>query len=118
MTEAIESTPAPSAVVDPNIVQEYPAIARCLRARSRACKEAREKNKPDYEASSEADQAYCNVMPRLSSYENIRDFIACVIHGMLIHVIDWDHSTKLLYAAQVALSTVRHKPVPEKPATA
>jgi hypothetical protein len=115
MTEAIETTPAPDAVVDPYVFQENPAIARCLRARSRAYKEAKEKNKSDFEASLAADQAYRLVMPRLSSYENIRDFIACVTHGMLIRVIDWDHSTKLLYAAQVALSTVRSQPVPPKP---
>jgi len=116
MTEAIETTPAPSAAADPNVFLENPAIARCLRARSRAYKDAREKNKPDYEASSEADQAYRLVMPRLSSYENIRDFVACVTHGMIIHVIDWDHSTKLLYAAQVALGTVRRQPPAPKPA--
>ena len=116
MTEAIETTPAPSAAADPNVFLENPAIARCLRARSRAYKEAREKNKSDYEASVEADRAYCVVMPRLSGYDNIRDFIACVTHGMLIHVIDWNHSTKLLYAAQVALCTVRSQPPAPKPA--
>ncbi len=116
MTEVIESTPAPIAAVDPNVVVENPAIARCLRARIRAYKDAREKNKSDYEASVEAAQAYCNVMPRLSSYDNIRDFIACVAHGMIIRAIDWDHSTKLLYAAQVALSTVRSQPSAPKSA--
>jgi hypothetical protein len=116
MTEAIETTPAPSAIADPNVFLENPAIARCLRARSRAYKEAREKNKSDYEASVEAAQAYRLVMPRLSSYENIRDFIACVTHGMIIRVIDWNHSTKLLYAAQVALGPVRRQPSAPTPA--
>jgi hypothetical protein len=116
MTEVIETAPAPIVAEEPIAVPENPAIARCLRARIRAYKEAREKNKSDYEASVVADQAYRNVMPRLSGYDNIRDFIACVTHGMLIHVIDWDHSTKLLYAAQVALGTVRRQPPAPKPA--
>jgi hypothetical protein len=43
-------------------------------------------------------------MPPLLGAENIRDFIACVAHGMLIGVIENKDATKLLYAAQVAFS--------------
>jgi hypothetical protein len=43
-------------------------------------------------------------MPVLAGYENVRNFIACVAHGMLIGVFDESDGTKLLYAAQVALT--------------
>jgi hypothetical protein len=53
-----------------------------------------------------ADHAYSKAMPPLVGYENICNFIACVGYGMLTgHFVD-SQATKLLYAAQVALSTV------------
>jgi hypothetical protein len=55
-------------------------------------------------------------MPLLSGYESIRDFIACTAHGLLIGAIDGVHGTRLLYAAQVALSSMRSQPAPEKSA--
>jgi hypothetical protein len=55
-------------------------------------------------------------MPPLSGYENIRDFIACVAHAMLIGAIQSEQGSKLLYAAQVALCTVRNQPAPSKSA--
>jgi hypothetical protein len=43
-------------------------------------------------------------MPPLLGAENIREFIACVAHGMLIGAIENKDATRLLYAAQVAFS--------------
>jgi hypothetical protein len=51
-----------------------------------------------------ASDAYCRAMPPLVGSHNIRDFIACVSHGVLIGVIKAGDSAKLLYAAQVALA--------------
>jgi hypothetical protein len=110
MTEVIETTPAPSAVEQPIAVPENPAIARCMGAWARAYKAEKAIKNDDYDAMRKANHAYCNSMPRLSGYENIRDFIACVAHAMLIRVIDRDDGSKILYAAQVALSTVRSQP--------
>ena len=55
-------------------------------------------------------------MPQLSGYDNIRDFIACVVNAMLIGAIEDNQGTKLLYGAQVALATVRRQPAAPKPA--
>jgi hypothetical protein len=118
MTEAIETTPAPSTVEELHAVPENPAVARCMKAWIRAFKEAMAKNRSEYESEKAAIQAYRNAMPRLSDYENIRDFIACVAHGILIGTIDGKNGTKLLYAAQVALSAVRRSPTTPKPAAA
>jgi hypothetical protein len=55
-------------------------------------------------------------MPPLSGDENIRDFIACTAHGMLIDAISGTDAARLLYAAQVAHTTRRHLPEYSKPA--
>jgi hypothetical protein len=65
-------------------------------------------------AAHEADKAYCNAMPLLSSYESIRDFIACTAHGILIGAIPPQKSGHILYAAQVALSSLQCEPKPRK----
>ena len=52
-------------------------------------------------------------MPPLLGAENIRDFIACVAHGMLIGTIENKDATKLLYAAQVAYLAL-NRPNPKR----
>jgi len=54
--------------------------------------------------------AYCNAMPKLSGAGNIRDFIACVTHGMLLGIIPGSEATRLLYAAQVAHTALTKRP--------
>ena len=115
MTEATQSIPATSAADEPTAGQENPAVARCMSAWTCAYKAEIAISKSNYSASEEAKKAYRNAMPRLFGYENICNFIACVAHGILIGAIERDNSTKLLYAAQVALSSV-HRPAPPKPA--
>jgi hypothetical protein len=51
---------------------------------------------------------FCAALPRLAGADNIRDFIACVTHGMAMGIIPGNEGTRLLYAAQVA-HTVRTK---------
>jgi hypothetical protein len=104
LSETNESSPASA----------NPAVARCMNAWTRTYKEEKAKHKSNFEASQQAEKAYRNAMPSLSGYENIRDFIACVANAMLIGAIMSDQGTKLLYAAQVALSTLRHQPAAPK----
>lgn len=89
---------------------ENPAVARCLDAWEQVYNDlvAKGKSCPSIDAA----KAYCKAMPPLSGYENIRDFIACTAQGILIGAIDATRSSKLLYAAQVALSTARFQPPP------
>ncbi|MGO9318452.1 MAG: hypothetical protein ACLPXT_13380 [Terracidiphilus sp.] len=117
MIEATQSTPATSVADEPAASQENPAVARCISAWALAYNAEKAISKSDYGATVEAKKAYRNAMPRLFGYENICNFIACVAHGILIGAIERENSTKLLYAAQVALSSV-HRPVPPKPAAA
>ena len=107
MTEAIQTTPAPSEAGNPIPVYQNPAIAKC----SRAWRNAYEKEIANgtYEGSAArfAGQIYRRLMPPLTGQENIRDFIACVAYGLLIGAIEEKCGSKLLYAAQVAHTTLR-----------
>jgi hypothetical protein len=114
MTEAIQTIPAPIEANEPIAASANPAVARCLDAWARVNKAERAKGKSKYDASEEADRAYREAMPPLSGSENIRDFIACVAHAMIAHIITNDVATKLFYAAQVAHTTNRGHSTPPK----
>ena len=60
-------------------------------------------------AADKASPAYCAAMPPLDSLENIRDFVACAAHGILIGAIPAKREGAVLYAAQVALSLVQYQ---------
>ncbi len=81
------------------------AVVRCCEAYALAGKAEYKKNKNEYAAAREAGKAFRAAMPPLSGSENIRDFIACVAHGMLIKAIEGPDGARLLYAAQVAHTT-------------
>ena len=116
MNETTQTSPAPAAEDKASPVSAKPAIARCCDAYTRAYEAARDRGKGDVFASLDAEKAFRNAMPPLSGYENIRDFIACVAHGMLIDAIAGPDGARLLYAAQVAHSTFRGQPAPLKSA--
>jgi hypothetical protein len=118
-TSAPEPAPAPSLEPDP---AHEKAVKRCCAAWRRAYNAYMEKIRgtgaDKISAAYQAGPAYCNAMPLLAGYENIRDFIACLAHGILIGAIPASKSGQLLYAAQVALSTVHREPKPPKPSPA
>jgi hypothetical protein len=55
-------------------------------------------------------------MPPLVGVRHIRNYIACVAHGSVTGAIDIADTSRLLYRAQVALSTRRIRPTQEKAA--
>lgn len=116
MTEAAPATPATEEAEIANPVSENPAIARCLDAYMRTYKAAMRRGKGNSLATIGADTAFRTAMPSLTGHENIRDFVACVAHGMLMGVIRGPEAARLLYAAQVATVTARSLPAPPKPA--
>ncbi|MGA3136215.1 MAG: hypothetical protein ABSC88_09505 [Terracidiphilus sp.] len=127
MLSLIESTPAPASVSAPAPGPDPArarALKRCCDAWKRAFKAHMDNSDGDNEggdrflAAQEAGTAYCVAMPPLSGYENIRDFIACTAHGILIGAIPAQKSGQLLYAAQVALGTLHYQPKPPKSASA
>lgn len=52
-------------------------------------------------------KAFLARLPELDSRQNVRDYAACIAHAMALDVIDPNHGPKLLYAAQVILSSYR-----------
>ena len=91
------------------------AIARCREAWESRYKAEKSKGQNNVVAAHHADASYCDAMPPLLDYESIRDFIACTAHGMLIGAIPHQDGTRLLYAAQVALSTLHRQPQETRP---
>jgi hypothetical protein len=60
------------------------------------------------------NKAYRDALPVPADYYSIRDFIACIAHGIAIGAVSVHQSGRLLYAAQVALATLHHAPKPPK----
>jgi hypothetical protein len=87
-----------------------PAIARCCEAWKRRYEAEKSNGESDVFAAHYGDESYRDAMPALKDYEGIRDFIACTAHGMLYEAIQYQSGTQLLYAAQVALTTLRYQP--------
>lgn len=86
------------------------AVVRCLETYERAFKARLAKDGNQFSAATYAGRLYRAAMPAPSGRDGIRDFIACVAHGVLIGAIDAKDSKVLLYAAQVAQSALRDNP--------
>jgi hypothetical protein len=92
------------------------AVQRCVDARRLAIDEANGTRLQRYEIKEMGNRAYRGSLPDLLGFENIQNFIACVAYGMILNVFDPIESSKLLYAAQVALSAFRREPAVRKSA--
>ncbi|MGA7342980.1 MAG: hypothetical protein WBX18_20430 [Terracidiphilus sp.] len=88
------------------------ALRRCRAAWRRAYNDYMKNSRTDNEfiAADEASKAYCGAMPLLAGLDGIRDFIACAAYGILIGAIPANRSGQILYAAQVAFSTLPRDP--------
>jgi hypothetical protein len=116
MTETVQTIPAPSEANETSGVSANPAIAKCSRAWKNIYQKEIANGTYEGSAANRAGQAYRRLMPPLSGQENIRDFIACVAYGLLIGAIEEKCGAKLLYAAQVAHTTLRGQSSPPQPA--
>jgi hypothetical protein len=117
MAKTIQSPIATSAEDGPAPARDNPRVAHCCNVFERAFLAAAGTGLSEYGMKDRASQAYRNAMPPLTGYQNCCDFVACVAHGILIEAIPEALGTKLLYAAQVALSNVRQQPKPQPSAT-
>jgi hypothetical protein len=86
------------------------AVLRCCEAALRSRRESRSKRLGTVETEFNADQAYKRAMPELIGYENIRDFIACIGHGLVMNNVTAFQADKLLGVARLALATLREQP--------
>lgn len=95
---------------------DCPPIDRCCQAWYDMFERALSQGASRMMARLRANAAYRFAMPPLNSPENVRDFVACVIHGHMAHVILPDLASRLFYGAQVATSIVKvmQKPTPRR----
>jgi hypothetical protein len=121
-TPSPEPVGAPAPTLEPGLTHTRLAVRKCGAAYRRAFHvfiETADREEPSWDRSRAADQAglaYREAMPLLSSFEGVRDFIACTAHGILMGAIPPEQSGRLLYAAQVALAALQREPKPRKPA--
>jgi len=121
-----------SATIQPAVAQtldekycpslQIPAVALCVEGWEKTFRATLQKTGSVYSAKRCAVSVYRMAMPPLTGHQSIRDFIACAAYGMLLGAIKPEHGTKLLYAAQVALSSVakpsiKPDPKPKEPRT-
>jgi hypothetical protein len=64
------------------------------------------------DARERTEAAYCFAMPDPSTRQGVKDFIACVLHGMTINVFSNNKASMLLTGARIALAGTRHCPPP------
>jgi hypothetical protein len=113
MTLSPETSLESNPVAESYAASINPAVARCCQAWARAhdAAAANGKSYPDHEAR----KAYRRALPPLSGPDNIRDFIACTAHAILIGAIESNDGARLLYAAQVARGALPAQPAAKKP---
>jgi hypothetical protein len=85
---------------------KHPAVAHCTEIWQKIHNATLKKTREVHTAERCAGTAYRLAMPPLAGYENICDFIACTTYGILLGAISEEDSSRLLYAAQVALATI------------
>ena len=90
-----------------------PAINRCCQAWYKAYKNAQARGTNPVSVRLCANEAYRYAMPPLTSAENARDFVACVVHGMMVGCIIDELGTRWLYAAQIAASMFKQAKRPK-----
>jgi hypothetical protein len=102
----------------PRPALKNPALARCCKAWKRAYRAKYLKTKSEWQASDNAAAEFRAALPPLTTLNDCRDFVACVTFGILIKAIAEKDGGKLLYAAQIALSSFRNEQmVPKAPAS-
>ena len=92
--------------------EENASVRCCCEAADRTYRTLLAKGENRQDCWRAAERAYQNAMPPLAGENNISDFVACVIHGLLIGVFLESRASKLLYGAQVAGAMLRKQPAP------
>jgi hypothetical protein len=65
-----------------------------------------------YQIKGAASAAYRYAMPDPSTRQGIKDYIACVLHGMTVEAIGQHEGASLLAGARIALAGLKHTPPP------
>ena len=100
-----------------DLLPEYdcPAIQRCCQAWYRGFRKAEAADVNKVSTYLYANVAYRYAMPPLNSPENARDFLACVVHGMMVGCIIDELGAIWIRAARAAYAMCHPKPTPQRP---
>ena len=107
----VQPLSAPAASLNPHI--DCSVLLHCRKAYEEAYSAALATHS-EIEAQEVAGNAYREALPPLLGSTNIRRFIACVTQGMLLGILSYQESARLLYAAQAANSAFRKALKPRK----
>jgi len=97
------------ALCHPNPALKNPALARCCKLWRRTYRAKYRSTESEWQASNKAGAAFRAALPPLTTPEDCRDFLTCVSFGISIKAIGEKDGGKLLYAAQIALSSFRNE---------
>ena len=86
------------------------AVCVCDTAFAQEAEKATKEGKSPEIAKKAGRVAYCAALPKVSGASSIRDFIACVTHGIAMEILPGNDGTRLLYAAQVAHTALTKRP--------
>jgi len=95
-----------------DLAPEYscPAIDRCCKAWYAAFQKAQAAGTNPVSVRLRANEAYRFAMPPLNSVQNIKDFMACVVHGIMVGAIVDERGNRWIQAARVAAEMYRKAP--------
>lgn len=85
------------------------AVNHCMAQYKGAYRAAATMGASEYGSHKAGREAYRLALPRTGSVTEIQGFIACIAHGITLEVFDRHEPTQLLYAAQVALASLKSK---------
>ena len=85
------------------------AVSKCQDEWHHSYQIAKEKGLSPSKALRMAAVSYKLAMPRMETLSAIRAAIACIAQGIALEVFDGRDGSQLLYAAQVAMSTLKSK---------
>lgn len=108
LSESSSMTYAPSTLPENSPALQNPAVAYCCQVWDSTCRQALQQGRNLVFARVEAHKAYQKSLPPLTGDENIRNFIACVAHGILIGAILSRDGARLIAAARAAQSANRN----------
>jgi hypothetical protein len=94
----------------PHVMSIKDAVLNCRAAFVHAHKEQMAREKNGYLANKMASLAFRKTMPLLTSEGNIRGFMACVAHGILIEAIPSEDAPRLTAIARLAFASLTREP--------
>ncbi|MGA2252573.1 hypothetical protein [Terracidiphilus sp.] len=83
------------------------AVHRCCQARNRALADCKNLKLLDFQAAALGAEAYLAALPELASTQDIRDYAACINHGIAIRVIPPFEGNAMLGTGRLVLDTIR-----------